>query len=425
MSSDVLVQVEGISKKFCRDLKTSLWYGVKDLTAELAGRSLGNALRNKEFWAVKDVSFTLRRGEALGVIGPNGAGKSTLLKMLNGLIRPNTGSIRMRGRVQGLITLGAGFNPILTGRENVYVNAAVLGIPKREVDKRLAEIIDFAEIGEFIDAPIQSYSSGMTVRLGFAIAINVNPDVLIIDEVLAVGDQRFRRKARNAMARLLESDIAIIFVSHNIHEVLGITQRSLWLDKGNVVKLGDTAAVCAEYVYQSLYDRVPGSEAEFEYMEKRTGELTVIDVACKISERLLGRHVSVDGFNRELVFELTLEAKAPIDEPVFHAINLISLDGTKVGYVMINDYITAASGERVVRRFAANADFLHPGNYQIAYELGTEGGPRLEAIQNLIYLDIKPNIRQLQGAADTAELHYARMIDSGRGAVLLPVTLIR
>ena len=212
-SRDSLVQVKGVSKKFCRDLKKSLWYGVRDIAAELnpfqsrneesgdkqieAGKSISpiyQALRAGEFWAVKDVSFELRRGECLGLIGRNGAGKTTLLKMLNGLIKPDHGRIEMHGRAGALIALGAGFNPILTGRENIYVNGAGPGLTKREIDEKVDEIIDFAEIKEFIDSPVQSYSSGMQVRLGFAVATALRPDILLLDEVLAVGDAAFRGK---------------------------------------------------------------------------------------------------------------------------------------------------------------------------------------------------------------------------------------
>ena len=189
---DTLVKVENVGKKFCRGLKRSLWYGVKDICSELIGQdNVHKELRKDEFWAVKRVSFDLKRGECLGLIGKNGAGKSTLLKILNGIIKPDEGRVTMYGRIGALIELGAGFNPILTGRENIYNNAAVLGIPKRDVDHRFAEIVDFAEIDEFLDTPVQNYSSGMKVRLGFAVAAHLEPDGLMIDEVLAVGDLGF------------------------------------------------------------------------------------------------------------------------------------------------------------------------------------------------------------------------------------------
>src|SRR5688572_23720191 len=152
MADEVLVKAEGVSKKFCRSLKRSLWYGVKDMAAEVTGGSASHdRLRSGEFWAVNDVSFELRRGECLGLVGRNGAGKTTLLKMLNGLIKPDKGQIEMRGRIGALIALGAGFNPILTGRENIYVNASILGLTKRETDEKIDDIVDFAEVGEFID----------------------------------------------------------------------------------------------------------------------------------------------------------------------------------------------------------------------------------------------------------------------------------
>ena len=241
---EVLVRVEGVSKKFCRSLKRSLWYGLCDIAGELSpfGRNPqpgsreaeDGDLRDGEFYAVRDVSFQLRRGECLGIIGHNGAGKTTLLKILNGLIKPDTGRIEMNGRVGALIALGAGFNPILTGRENIYINGAVLGLRKAEVEQKIDEIIEFAEIREFIDMPVQSYSSGMAVRLGFSVASALRPDVLILDEVLAVGDIRFVVKCLNRL-RSLVSRAAVILVSHNMQAVSGICSRVLLMDHGTVV----------------------------------------------------------------------------------------------------------------------------------------------------------------------------------------------
>jgi lipopolysaccharide transport system ATP-binding protein len=248
--NEVLVKVDRVSKKFCRDLKKSLWYGVKDVASELLpspSNSTSNiqnskfspSLRDGEFWANKDISFELRRGECLGLVGHNGAGKTTLLKMLNGLIKPDTGSIEMRGRVGALIALGAGFNPILTGRENIYVNGSILGLTQREISEKIDDIIDFSEIGEFIDSPVQSYSSGMAVRLGFAVATAMNPDVLILDEVLAVGDGNFRSKCIRRIGNIL-ADCAVIFVSHESYQIRRICDRILWLKHGEEQFIGDT-----------------------------------------------------------------------------------------------------------------------------------------------------------------------------------------
>ncbi|XOV91175.1 MAG: polysaccharide ABC transporter ATP-binding protein [Bacteroidota bacterium] len=231
---EVLVEVSNVSKKFARRLMTSLKYGAIDILREVLGLPLKETLRKNEFWAVKDVSFTLRRGECLGLIGHNGAGKSTLLKMLNGLIKPDAGSIKMRGRVAALIELGAGFNPILTGRENIYVNGQILGFTRKEIDAKFQDIVDFAEIGEFIDTPVQNFSSGMKVRLGFAVAAQMEPDVLIIDEVLAVGDLGFRVKCLNRMSQLLQNS-AVIFVSHSMPMIARIASNGILMKRGQTI----------------------------------------------------------------------------------------------------------------------------------------------------------------------------------------------
>jgi lipopolysaccharide transport system ATP-binding protein len=245
MSNDneILVKVDGVSKKFCRDLKKSLWYGMKDVAHELlpfssnkeqGTRNKEPGLRPGEFWANKDISFELRRGECFGLIGHNGAGKTTLLKMLNGLIKPDEGTIEMRGRVGALIALGAGFNPILTGKENVFIAGSVLGLERDEIRKRYDEIVEFSGLGDFMDTPVQSYSSGMQVRLGFAVASSLDPDVLLIDEVLAVGDTDFREKCLLRVSQML-SKAAVIFVSHNDVIMSRICTHGLYMEKGRPI----------------------------------------------------------------------------------------------------------------------------------------------------------------------------------------------
>lgn len=269
MSNEVLVRVEHLAKKFCRDLKTSLWYGVKDLGAEFIGRKKDDnvQLRPKEFWAVRNVNFELRRGECLGLIGRNGAGKSTLLKMLNGLIKPDKGRIEMYGRVGALIELGSGFNPILTGRENIYNNGAVLGLKKREIDGLLDEIIDFSEIEDFIDTPVQYYSSGMKVRLGFSVAVHMKPDVLILDEVLAVGDSGFKIKSFNKVNEIMRN-AAVIFVSHSMPHIANITNKVLLMENGVVDYYGSNITDGIER-YFNLFK---GDEARVEFNEHATIE---------------------------------------------------------------------------------------------------------------------------------------------------------
>jgi lipopolysaccharide transport system ATP-binding protein len=267
MSKEVLIRVEHASKKLCRSLRKSLQYGVQDIFADLkGGRNVDMRLRQGEFYAVDDVSFDLRRGECLGIIGRNGAGKTTLLKMLNGLIKPDGGEIRVRGRVGALIALGAGFNPLLSGRENIYVNGAVLGMRKAEINTKLESIIEFAELREFIDAPVQSYSSGMVVRLGFAIAAHCQPDSLLLDEVLAVGDAAFQAKCFNKLSEFRSKGIGFILVSHNLSSIDCFCDRVVYMKKGRSVYVGNTQTAIAAFNRDMLneVDTTPGESGGLE-----------------------------------------------------------------------------------------------------------------------------------------------------------------
>ncbi len=263
---EVLVKVDNLSKKFCRSLKRSLWYGMQDIGSEIIGRNYNHDLRQDEFWSVKDVSFELRRGECLGLIGPNGAGKSTLLKMLNGIIKPDRGKIEICGRVAALIELGAGFNPILTGLENIYNNAAVLGFTKSEVDQQLDSIVDFAELKDFINTPVQNYSSGMKVRLGFAVAAHLYPDVMIIDEVLAVGDVGFKAKCLEYIGNM-SKNAAVILVSHSMPMINRYCNKVVMLDRGKMFMCDESSKVIERYY--SLFEQesaritcLPGNHLE-------------------------------------------------------------------------------------------------------------------------------------------------------------------
>lgn len=249
--NDALLSVESASKRFCRDLKRSLLYGVGDIASDLNPFKTGIrdvTLRRDEFWALRNVSCELRRGECLGLIGRNGAGKTTLLKMVTGLIKPDTGRITIRGRVGALIALGAGFNPLLTGRENIYINGSVLGFTKRDIDRQFNDIVDFAELREFIDAPVQNYSSGMQVRLGFAVAVRlIRPDVLILDEVIAVGDESFRSKCYQVISEML-GRCAVIFVSHSMPMINRLSTRVMVLSNGEAIFSGEPVAGIEAYL---------------------------------------------------------------------------------------------------------------------------------------------------------------------------------
>lgn len=387
---EVLVEVESVSKKFAKSLKKSLFYGIKDIGTELLGRSVRPELRSDEFWALRDINFTVRRGEALGIIGKNGAGKSTLLKILTGLIKPTTGQVKMKGKVQALIELGSGMSPILTGRENIYINAAVMGIPKEEVEAKFDDIVEFAELGEFIDMPFQNYSSGMKVRLGFAIAIHVKPDILIIDEVLAVGDKNFRYKARRAMAELLARNVALIFISHNISEVQAITETAMCLERGEIQMLGDTPTVCLHYINLG---KKSDSANKFEYLPNRTGliELSnskVINQKTVISE--CGRSVNLNkGENYKFTFSAVVKANVRICEEVYHELVLWNAnDYVQNAFICIKDFIDFDYGEEKQYQFEVDTLKILPGKYRLGYAIKDLNDSPLEGVRDLFYLNV-------------------------------------
>ena len=212
-----------------------------------AGIEQSRMINDHEFWALHDLNFEIPQGEVVGLIGANGSGKSTLLKILSRITEPSVGEVKVRGKVASLLEVGTGFHPELTGRENVYVNGAILGMTRREVEKKFDEIVDFAGVADFIDTPIKRYSSGMTVRLGFAVAAHLDPDILIVDEVLAVGDLRFQNRCINQMQKIAQSGKTVIFVSHQMATVENLCKSSMLLDKGKITCSGLSGEVISEY----------------------------------------------------------------------------------------------------------------------------------------------------------------------------------
>jgi len=243
-----MIEVNNLNKKFCDDLRRSLLYGVKDIGREIVGAGRkSDRLRKSEFWALHDISFSISQGQSVGLIGSNGAGKSTLLRIISGLIKPDAGTVKVKGRVAPLIALGAGFNPILTGRENVFVNMAILGLKKEEIKKKFDEVIDFSELEHALDMPVQTYSSGMAARLGFSCAIFTHPEILLIDEVLAVGDLRFRAKCYRKLAELKKLNTTFIMVSHSPQSILSICDVGMYLKKGQLMGFGATTDIMNQY----------------------------------------------------------------------------------------------------------------------------------------------------------------------------------
>jgi lipopolysaccharide transport system ATP-binding protein len=245
---EILISVENVSKKFCRSLKKAYLYGLKDIGAELLGTSRNShQLRAHEFWALNNVNLQLKRGESLGLIGINGSGKTTLMRIIAGLLKPDIGKISVKGRIASLNVLGAGFNPVLSGRENVYINMSILGLSKKEIDLNFQNVLDFAEIWDAIDSPVRTYSSGMKARLGFACAVYTQPEILLIDEVLAVGDFSFRTKCYRKLSELRKSGVSFVLVSHSASSILSTCDSALYLAKGKMVMSGDAKTVVKKY----------------------------------------------------------------------------------------------------------------------------------------------------------------------------------
>ena len=239
---DVVIEVKDVWKRF------RIYRERSRMLKEVFINLFRGGDRYEEFWALKGVSLTVRRGEAVGIIGKNGAGKSTLFKVMCGVLRPERGEVRIRGRVSPLIELEAGFHPELTGIENIYLNGAIYGMTRREVQEKLPQIVEFSGLGKFIHSPIRTYSSGMHARLGFSLAINVDADILLVDEVLAVGDAEFQEKCYRRIKGMRQEGVTIVYVSHNLNSVVDICDRALWLDEGEIRMEGDPEEVVKSYL---------------------------------------------------------------------------------------------------------------------------------------------------------------------------------
>lgn len=241
----------------------------------------------ESFWALKDVSFEIEQGETFGVIGRNGSGKSTLLKLMTGISKPTRGRVGVRGRVSALLELGAGFHPDFSGRENTYLNGAILGLSRKEIDQQFDSIVAFSELEQFIDNPVKTYSSGMYMRLAFAIAIHVDPDILIVDEVLAVGDGAFQRKCFDQIHRFKHQGKTIVFVSHDLPTVQNLCQRSAWLDRGDLRALGKTDTVL-EFYEQQIASAIERNKQQYELLVP-DGRATIRNI------RSIGEHGDPQG----------------------------------------------------------------------------------------------------------------------------------
>ena len=309
------IVVDGVSKQFrlYRDRAGSL----KEMITK---RNFG---RYDEFWALKDVSFEVAEGTMYGLVGHNGSGKSSLLRLIAGIQRPTKGEITTRGRISALLELGAGFHPDLTGRENIYLNAAILGINRRQCDLIIDDIIDFSGLSEFIDSPVRHYSSGMYVRLGFAVAVNVRPQILIVDEVIAVGDEEFQRRCFEHLHKLRGEGVTVLFVTHSLGLVRGMCERAAWLEHGVMRAEGNAGEVVSAYLSEvNEAEAARLLEADAKALELAAAARLVITEESKIDEERASAHVPMEASARPVSIT---------------SVELLDLNGEAVGAVRGHD----------------------------------------------------------------------------------------
>jgi ABC-type polysaccharide/polyol phosphate transport system ATPase subunit len=355
---EVVIRVDNLGK--C--------YRIYDTPKDRLKQALWRGRRQyyREFWALRDVSFEVKRGETLGIIGRNGSGKSTLLQMICGTLTPTDGTVQTHGRVAALLELGSGFNPEFTGRENVAINARLLGLSEKEVDEKFEQIVEFSEIGQFIDQPVKTYSSGMFVRLAFAIASHSDPDILIVDEALSVGDFAFQNKCITRIKQLREKGMTLIFVSHDLSTLQLICDRAIWIHEGRLKAAGDPIQACQDYYAftANTTSNLPTEPTQSVVPQHATGMARFADIGLDppVPETVA---VKTGG---SLKFSFTLEALVDLEEIVF-AISIFSADGTwLVGQTSREEGVSwppLLESRTCVGQIELNPLLLAPGDYKV------------------------------------------------------------
>ncbi|WP_223462051.1 ABC transporter ATP-binding protein [Pseudomonas sp. A-R-26] len=321
MSSDIAIKVENLNK--C--------YHIYDKPHDRLKQMLMRGRRQyfQEFWALRDVSFEINKGETVGIIGRNGSGKSTLLQMICGTLNPTSGSIQTQGRIAALLELGAGFNPEFTGRENVYMNGAILGLTQDQIDSRFEEIASFADIGSFIEQPVKTYSSGMFVRLAFASNIMSRPEIMIVDEALSVGDMNFQAKCMTALTRIQDNGATILFVSHDVGSVKSLCSRGVYLERGQLVAQGRAADVAERYV-RTMREEMNDEHRKFSRVSAAFGEKPALPVVSSIMP-------AESGFKRSAEFENRVaQFRYGTGEVKVASVELLDTEGKELTFVEFN-----------------------------------------------------------------------------------------
>jgi lipopolysaccharide transport system ATP-binding protein len=374
--SNYAIEFNGVWKKFSRGERFD---SLRDLVPSLVKKAFRKKeieeLEEKEFWALRDVSFQIGHGDALGIIGPNGSGKSTALKLLSGILKPNRGNVCVRGRSSTLIELGAGFHPDLTGRENVYLNGTILGMKRAEIDKRFDEIVEFSELKDFLDTPVKRYSSGMHARLGFAVAAHVDPEVLIIDEVLSVGDYHFQEKCFAKMQEFVRRGATLAFVSHNLTAISTLCKNVLVLRHGVPIFQGDVSTGIQKY--HSFYEE-----------ETKSAAIELLDVSLRSNS---GEERDVFEPGEKVLFEIRLKALKDLNH-CHPGLQIHTSDGQLVFVTatsrLTNKKLTLARGETV--RLSFSLDLNIHGN---VFLLGFTVTPEIEVPGEWLYYN--PRLKRI------------------------------
>ena len=336
-----------------------------------AGIENSRMINDHEFWALHDLNFEIPQGEVVGLIGANGSGKSTLLKILSRITEPSQGEVKVRGKVASLLEVGTGFHAELTGRENIYVNGAILGMTRKEVDKKFDEIVDFAGVTDFIDTPIKRYSSGMTVRLGFAVAAHLDPDILIVDEVLAVGDAAFQKKCIGKMQSISSSGRTIIFVSHNMASVEALCTHGHMLEKGKLVKSGPINETISYYL--SKLDHNAAQQSLEDKKREGSGEIKVRSIRMLNSEN---QEIQTIPCGKVVSFEFQFQKNKEINGIPTFGVSVISSKGINVTWLnhkLTDQEIDLNKTEKLI--FEIKRLSLAPGSYYLTTFIGNNGSP--------------------------------------------------
>jgi lipopolysaccharide transport system ATP-binding protein len=406
---EVAITVEGLSKRYElgalqheTQLRDQL---VRWMRAPIKGRAPREIL-----WALRDVSFEVREGEVVGIIGRNGAGKSTLLKILSRITYPTSGRVRTRGRVASLLEVGTGFHEELTGRENVFLNGSILGMKKREVEAKLDAIVAFAGVARFIDTPIKRYSSGMRLRLGFAVAAHLEPDVLIVDEVLAVGDAAFQKKCLSAMQDLRGGGRTVLFVSHNMTAVENLCSRCIWIANGRIDLDGPTHEVVEKYM--ASFASAGSASSELAAVDGRggSGEIRYTRVEFRSVD---GTLQTVTRCGKSLVLRLCYHARQPVDKPAFTLRiqtdlgTLVTATGTWHHGL---DIPSLPAGDGYIELEIAELNLM-PGRYYLSLSVDNWGTHHFyDILENAVYLDVE----------EASIYGSGRRLDSRFGLVFFP-----